>query len=195
MHTDPRPENGTTCSNCSPPSSTVMPSTTQALPCTQIESSNVSSSLLHQDSDTDVYPNPDINMCTDDPNYVDTQVTSPIQFIDEPPTDVETVTVTVGSVKSDPDTMAKFLCSSADTLPVHVSPKMENEFNIEMISHALPSGTTLKWATVKLWTIPKAVAPEKGLLKVVRVILDKHNMSTSYEGTLSMKHSKNKDKN
>ena len=43
----------------------------------------------------------------DDPNYVDTQVISPVQFTDEPPTDVETITV--GSVKSDPDTMAVFI--------------------------------------------------------------------------------------
>ena len=98
----------------------------------------------------------------------------------------------------------QFLSSSVDTLPVHVSPTMENKSNIETISHALPSGTTLKLATVKLrkltdididlWTIPKPVAPEKGQLKPVRVILDKHNVSNSDEGTLGMKHGKNKDK-
>ena len=84
--------------------------------------------MLHQNSDTEGYSDYETNLCMDTTDIVNTesQITSPVQFTDEPPsTAVEMLTVTVGLVKSDPDTMAEFLSSSANTIPVHVSPKRE----------------------------------------------------------------------
>ena len=124
------------------------PTTPQALPttCVQDESTDVSKTFLHQDSDTE-----GVNLGADNTNTVnaESQIKSPIQFTDEPPsTTVEMVTVMVGSVKSDPQTMAEFLSSSANTIPVHVSPKSETR--VDVLIPALLSGTTLKPATVKL---------------------------------------------
>ena len=138
-----------------PPMITPMPAPTtpQALPttCVQDESTDVSKTFLHQDSDTEGYSDYEVNLGADNTDTVnaESQITSPIQFTDEPPsTTVEMVTLIVGSVKSDPQTMAEFLSSSANTIPVHVSPKSETGVDVPI--PALLSGTTLKPATVKL---------------------------------------------
>ena len=109
----------------------------------------------------------------------------------------ETVTVTVSTVKYDPDTMEEFLSSSADTIPTHVSPKRENGADVNSTTHVLPSGTSLKPARIKshelmeididLWTMPIPGEPEKGPLKPMQVILDKGDVSTSDKATLSIK--------
>ena len=82
----------------------------QALPCELDECTDVSKPLIHQDSDTEENSDQDINMGMDNAMNVETQVTSPVQFTDESPMTAETVRVTVSTVKSDPDTMARFLC-------------------------------------------------------------------------------------
>ena len=129
---------------------TPAPTTSQALPCALDECIDVSKPLLHQNSDTEGNSDYNINIGMDDAINIESQVTSPVQFTDEPPMTAETVTVTVGTVKYDPDTMAEFLLSSADTIPTHVSPKRENGADVDPMTHVLPSGTTLKPATIKL---------------------------------------------
>ena len=135
---------------------------------------------------------------------IEPHVTSPVQFTDEPPMTSDTIRVTVGTVKSDPDTMTEFLSSSADIIPAHVSLKQESITDTITMLHVLLSGTTLKPAMIKLhkltdididlWTMPKVSAPQKGPLKPFRVILDKCDTSTSEEATLSIKHIRGKSK-
>ena len=65
-------------------------------------------------------------MDTTDVVNTDSHITSPVQFTNEPlSTAVEMLTVTVGSVKSDPDIMAEFLLNNPNTISAHVSPKRE----------------------------------------------------------------------
>ena len=171
------------------------PTTSEAQPHT-----DVSKSLLHQDSDKEGYSDNDVTMGADDTINVESHVTSPVQFTDEPPTSAAEVV----TVKSDPDTIAEFLSSSADTIPIHVLPKRENGADIDNTTHVLLSSTTLKPASVwlckltdtdiDLWTMPKPCEPEKGPLKTMQVVLDKQDVSTSDETTLSIKQGSGKPK-
>ena len=174
------PADGTTCGieqdaeardNPAMTTLTPGPTTSQSLPCAQDEHINVCEPLLHQDSDTEGYSDYDINVGMGDTVNIEFHVTSPVQFMDEPPRTAETVTVTIDTAKSDQDTIAEFLSSSADTIPIYVSPKRENAANDDGMTHVLLNGTTLKSATIKLcklmeididlWTLPKPSEPEK----------------------------------
>ena len=60
-------------------------------------SSDMSIIPIHHESDTDAYSE---------------HATSPVNFTDDPPMSTDVVTITVGTIKSDPDTLANLVSSS-----------------------------------------------------------------------------------
>ena len=60
-------------------------------------SSDVSIIPIHHESDTDTYSE---------------HATSPVNFTDDSLTSIDVVTITVGTIKSDPDTLANLVSSS-----------------------------------------------------------------------------------
>ena len=129
-------------------------------------SSDVNIIPIHHESDTYAYSE---------------HATSPVNLTDDPPMTTDVVTITVGMIKSDPDTLPN-LVSSCTSL---ANTATRAKYSSTDVKHnlMLPEGNIIKPSIVKLcklsdididlWTSKKTAIPAKEPLKPTQIWLEK----------------------
>ena len=148
-------------------------------------SSDVSIIPIHHESDTDAYSE---------------HATSPVNLTDDPPTTIDDITITVGTIKSDPDTLANLVSSSTSVANTATQAK----YSLSDVKHnlMLPEGNIIKPSIVKLhklsdididlWTSKKTAVHAKEPLKPTQIWLEKDVINNNVTESLVHKQSRHK---
>ena len=148
-------------------------------------SSDVSIIPIHHESDTDAYSE---------------HATSPVNFTDDPPMSTDVVMITVGTIKSDPDTLANLVSSSTSVANMAVRAK----YSSSDVKHnlVLPEGNMIKPSIVKLckfsdididlWTSKKTAIPAGEPLKPTQIWPEKDVINNNITESLVLKQSRHK---
>ena len=148
-------------------------------------SSDMSIIPIHHESDTDAYSE---------------HATSPVNLTDDSPTSTDVVTITVGTIKSDPDTLANLVSSSTSAANMAAQAK----YSSSDVKHnlVLPEGNIIKPSIVKLcklsdidtnlWTSKKTAIPAEESLKPTQIWLEKDAINNNVTESLVHKQSRHK---